>query len=104
MCRKEPVGVKAFREGSTTTIISAATTRPHFSVFDLIGRIISVQTPAAAGKKPARFPLQKENDRHQDDNFSGHGRSRGLLQHLIGRADAEGGTNRAHDTADASED
>src|SRR5580658_5280611 len=95
-CRKEPSAVKAFKEGSTTTMIKAAATSPHFSVFDPVGRISSVQAPAAAGKKPAGFPLQKENDSHQDHNFSGNRRTGRLLQHFVKRADPEGGANRPH--------
>src|SRR5580658_4269608 len=92
-CKKVPVAVKAFKEGSTTTMIKAAVSRPHFCDFDRRGCIASVQTPAAAGKKPARFPLQEENNGHQYHYFSGDGRAGRLLQHLIRRTDAEGRAN-----------
>src|SRR5271155_4656004 len=106
-CRKVPAAVKAFNEGSNTTMISAAatiravTTRRHISDFDPIGSIRSVQAPAAAGKKTAGFPLQEENDRHQYHDFPRDWRTGRLLQHLVSRADAEGGANRPPNAADA---
>jgi hypothetical protein len=50
------------------------------------------------GQEPSWFPLQKENDRDQDHNFSEHGRAQHLLKNLVRTADAN---RRDHGTGNA---
>ena len=64
--------------------------------------MISIETAAADREKSAGLPLQKENDRNQHHDFPADGRAGQLLQHLVGRADAQRGAHGADDAAHAA--
>src|SRR5215469_10298264 len=59
---------------------------------------LAIQATASGWEEPSRFPLQKENDRDQDHDFSKHGRAQQLLKNLVRTADAN---RRDHGTGNA---
>ena len=63
----------------------------------------SIQAAAAAGKQTAGLPLQEDDDGHQDDNLSRDRRTGGLLEDLVGGADAKGRADGADDAAHAAQ-
>src|SRR5207302_5947357 len=62
----------------------------------------SIKAAAARGEQSRRAPLQKQNDGRKHGDLA-EDRSQMRLQHLVGHADAQGGGDRAHQIADASE-
>src|SRR6266404_2035528 len=88
----------------TIMMTIAATAKPQFSNLLAARCIESIEAAAAAAEQPAGLPLQKSNDGHEHHNFAGDGRAGGLLQNLVGSADAQSGEDGANDAANSPQD